>query len=115
MAPRVPPFQPNRELDAVIHDLTERNLAPSRHLLELAGPKLLRTKYGRLDLLGQLDEETDWDTLLASTVTLPYQEGELRVLRLERLIEAKERAGRDKDIAALPLLRATLARARKGT
>jgi len=34
----------------------------------------------------------------------------VRVLSLERLIEVKEKAGRDKDIAVLPLLRATMAR-----
>lgn len=36
----------------------------------------------------------------------------LRVLQLEELIVVKERAGRPKDLAVLPLLRATLARAR---
>jgi hypothetical protein len=32
----------------------------------------------------------------------------VRVLTLSALIEAKERAGRPKDLAALPVLRATL-------
>jgi hypothetical protein len=36
----------------------------------------------------------------------------VRVLGLERLIVVKERAGRDKDRAVLPLLRSTLARVR---
>jgi hypothetical protein len=37
----------------------------------------------------------------------------VRVLDLEELIAVKERAGREKDLAVLPLLRATLARARE--
>ena len=37
----------------------------------------------------------------------------VKVLSLERLIEVKEKAGRDKDMAVLPLLRATLARKRQ--
>ena len=98
------------ELGAVLHDLTDRNLKPSRALLELPGPKLHRTCFGRLDLLGQLDEKTDWEQLLAKAETLPYGDGQVRVLRLEALIEIKEQLGRDKDRAALPLLRSTLVR-----
>jgi hypothetical protein len=98
------------ELDAVIHDLTDRHLKPSRAHLEEPGPKLLRTRFGRLDLLGQLDEATGWEQLLTDAVALPFGEHTVYVLRLERVIEVKERLARDKDRAVLPLLRATLAR-----
>jgi predicted nucleotidyltransferase len=98
------------ELDAVLHDLTERNLRPVRSLLVLPGPKLLRTRYGRLDLLGQLDDETSWEQLVQDAVTLPFHDQQVRVLRLERVIAVKEKLGRDKDRAVIPLLRATLAR-----
>jgi hypothetical protein len=37
----------------------------------------------------------------------------LHVLQLERLIGVKERAGRAKDLAALPVLRATLEEQRR--
>jgi hypothetical protein len=37
----------------------------------------------------------------------------MRVLSLSALIEATERAGRPKDLAALPLLRATLEESRR--
>jgi hypothetical protein len=37
----------------------------------------------------------------------------VRVLGLAALIEAKERSGRPKDLAALPVLRATLAETRR--
>jgi hypothetical protein len=43
-------------------------------------------------------------------VRLPFHSDQIRVLRLERLIEVKERLGRAKDGAVLPLLRATLVR-----
>lgn len=98
------------ELDAEFHDLTDRHLKPSRAHLEELGPKLLRTRFGRIDLLGQLDEATGWEQLLTDAVALPFGEHTVYVLRLERVIEVKERLGRDKDRAALPLLRATLAR-----
>jgi hypothetical protein len=39
----------------------------------------------------------------------------VRVLGLPALIEAKERAGRPKDLAALPVLRATLEELDRGT
>lgn len=98
------------ELDAVIHDLTDRRLRPTRAHLEQPGPKLLSTRFGRLDLLGRLDEETDWEQLVADALTLPFGERTIRVMRLEHVIDVKERLGRDKDRASLPLLRATLAR-----
>lgn len=98
------------ELNAEVYDLTDRHLKVSRAHLEASGPKLLRTRYGRLDILGQLDDATGWDQLLADAEVLPYGKNTVRVLRLEQLIEVKERLARDKDHAALPLLRATLAR-----
>lgn len=102
------------DLDAEIHDLTERHMKPSREHLDAAGPKLLRTRFGRLDLLGQLDDATGWEQLVADAEALPFEEHVIHVLRLERVIEVKERLARDKDRAALPLLRATLARRSTG-
>jgi hypothetical protein len=50
-----------------------------------------------------------YDELLAQTVEMRLSGGlTVRVLGLPALIEAKERAGRPKDLAALPVLRATL-------
>ncbi len=102
------------ELDAEVYDLTDRHLKVSRAHLEALGPKFLRTRYGRLDIRGQLDDATDWDQLLADAEVLPYGKDTVHVLRLEQLIEVKERLARDKDHAALPLLRATLARRSEG-
>ena len=47
--------------------------------------------------------------LLGDTVEMKLTGGRaVRVLSLPALIEAKERSGRPKDLAVLPLLRATL-------
>lgn len=50
-----------------------------------------------------------YDELLDRTVEMSLGEGRaIRVLSLPALIQAKEQAGRPKDLAALPVLRATL-------
>lgn len=80
------------ELDAIYaHDLARRRLAPTASHLALAGPKLLETKYGRLDLLGQINESISWSELVADAVTLDVGEGvQARVVSLARLIAIKE-------------------------
>lgn len=103
------------ELDAVLHDPTDRHLRPDRSLLESSGPKLLRTKFGRLDLLGELGADVEWDQVVADSVAMPLKGRDVKVLKLEKIIEIKERVGRDKDRASLPLLRATLAKRDNGS
>ncbi len=62
-----------------------------------------------LDGLGTIDEGRGYDELLEQTVEMSLSSGRaVRVLTLPALIEAKERSGRPKDLAALPVLRATL-------
>jgi hypothetical protein len=97
-----------RELAAVYrHD--PRGLAPSESHLLGPGHQLLRTSLGDLDCLGAIDEGRGYEDLLPLTATMTLGEGvTLRVLTLEALIEAKERSGRPKDLAMLPLLRAAL-------
>jgi hypothetical protein len=96
------------ELDAVYrHD--PRQLEPQESHLIGPGHQLLATKYGDLDLLGVIDQERGFEDLLPLSVEMRLADGcAIRVLDLPALIEAKERAGRPKDIAALPVLRATL-------
>ena len=72
------------------------------------------TKDGPLDLLGELANGRDYDELLENTVSLVLSEGlTVRLLKLETLIETKEEAARDKDIAILAILRRTLEEQRK--
>lgn len=95
-------------LDAVYrHD--QRKLRPAESHLSGPGHQLLATRHGDLDCLGTIDEGRGYDELLEQTVEMSLSDRSIiRVLSLPALIEAKERAGRPKDLAALPVLRATL-------
>jgi hypothetical protein len=95
-------------LDAVYrHD--PRNLRPQASHLVGPGHQLLATNLGDLDCLGTIGEGLGYEELLPRTVSMNLAGGlEIRVLSLSALVAAKERAGRPKDLAALPLLRATI-------
>lgn len=96
------------ELDAVYrHD--PRRLRPGQSHLIGPGHQLLTTTLGDLDCLGTIDRDRGYEQLLGLTVEITLA-GSLtvRVLSLPALIEAKERSGRPKDLAVLPVLRATL-------
>jgi hypothetical protein len=96
------------ELDAT-YRLDPRKLRPSASHLIGPGHQLLHTKLGDLDCLGEIDGGRDYDALLPDSVEISLGEGyTLRVLTVSALIGIKERAGRAKDLAALPALRATL-------
>jgi hypothetical protein len=85
-----------------------RRLAPNMSHLESSGHKLLSTKFGDLDVLATLDPESGYQELLHDTVELSVGDLVLRALSLERLIAAKQKAGREKDLAVLPILMTTL-------
>jgi hypothetical protein len=96
------------ELDARYrHD--PRRLRPAESHLIGPGHQLLATTHGDLDCLGTIDQERGYEDLLPLAVEMTLNGGRtVRVLSLPALIEAKERAGRPKDLAALPVLKATL-------
>ena len=96
------------ELEAIFRG-DERRLKPNLSHLQSRGHKLLMTKFGIVDVLGSLGEY-DYRDLESDAPALAIGPMSVKVLSLERLIEVKEKAGRDKDMAVLPLLRATLAR-----
>ena len=100
-------------LDAVYrHD--PRKLRPRESHLLGPGHQLLATTHGDLDCLGTIDEDRGYDELLEQTEELSLSSGRtVRLVSLPALIEAKERCGRPKDLAALPVLRATLAERKK--
>lgn len=96
------------ELDATYRS-DPRKLRPTANHLMGPGHQLLTTKLGDLDCLGEIDGGRGYDALLPESVELKLGDGhELRALGLSALIAIKERAGRPKDLAALPALRATL-------
>jgi len=98
------------QIDAVFRT-DSRGLRPSKSHLATAGHKLLDTTLGIVDVLGSV-RDSSYEELLPDTIELEAEGMKFRVLGLERLIEVKRLAGRPKDLAVLPLLEATLARAR---
>ena len=91
----------------VVHRRSPENVA--RLLGALPGHQLLTTSHGDLDCLGTIDQDRGYEELLEQTVEMRLANGRtVRVLSLRALIEAKERSGRPKDLAVLPVLRATL-------
>ena len=90
-----------------------RNLAPSGKDLMGPGHHLLETTHGALDLLGAVAPGLAYEDLVGHTVSLDLEVASIPVLELSKLIEIKEAAGRPKDLAALPTLRATLEESRR--
>jgi hypothetical protein len=96
------------ELEALYrHD--SRQLRPKQSHLASSGHQLLVTKYGDLDCLGTIGDGRSYEDLVVQTVEMRMTSGAtIRVLNLPALIASKQQSGRPKDLAVLPLLRATL-------
>jgi hypothetical protein len=103
------------QLDAVYrHD--PRRLRPQESHLVGPGHQLLTTTHGDLDCLGEIGEGVGYEELLDRSVEMKLSGGRtVRVLGLPALIEAKERAGRPKDLAAISVLRAALDEQTRGS
>ena len=97
------------DLDAIYrHD--PRKLRPGESHLMSAGHQLLATTHGDVDCLGTVGDGLGYEDLLARAPAVSLGEGaSVHVIDLPTLIALKEKAGRPKDLAALPVLRATLA------
>lgn len=97
------------ELDAEFrNDLMNRRLKPNITHLRGGGHILLRTKLGQLDVLGSIEEKTRYEDVQQEVVGIDIGNLIVQVLSLRRVIEAKTKANRPKDLAMLPVLRATL-------
>ena len=96
------------DIDAV-YRTDRRRLRPQASILLGPGHNLFDTRSGQLDCLGTIDDGLGYDELMSDSVMVDLGDGvHCRALRLQRLIEVKRRAGRPKDLAALPALIATL-------
>ncbi len=103
-----------REIDAYYRIQPERRLAPGVSHLTSPGHQLLMTKFGPLDLLGQIGNGRSYDSLLPHAPLLQLSGGVgVRVLDIETQIAVKEEVGRDKDRLGLLLLRHVLEETRK--
>ena len=102
------------KLDAYYRIQAARRLRPNASHLRATGHGLLVTSYGNLDVLGSVDESLTYEDLLDKSELMSLSDDwQGRVLNLETLIELKEKLGRDKDRAALFLLRHTLEEKRR--
>jgi len=96
-------------IDAIYRN-DRRRIAPGESHLLGPGHQLLTTRFGDIDCLGAIDGDRTYEELVGQTVVLELGEGlSCRALAIEQLLGIKERAGRPKDIAVLPVLRATIA------
>jgi hypothetical protein len=78
------------------------------------GHQLLTTMHGDLYCLGTVGDGQSYEDLLDRAPELDLGNGVVvRVIELSALIELKEKAGRPKDLAVLPVLRATFEEVRR--
>ena len=85
------------------------DLKPGVSHLSSPGHQLLETEFGALDILGMIGDGHDYEALLPHSALMWITEVlEVRVLSLPMLIQTKIEVAGDKDVAQLPLLRATL-------
>jgi hypothetical protein len=97
------------EIDAYYRMISSRHLCPNESHLASPGHHLLMTDFGPLDLLGTIGKGRSYEELLPHSDVEEIEPGlNIRVLNLETLVATKEEAGREKDLAMLPTLRATL-------
>ena len=96
------------KLEAVYVDPGGRRIEPTAQRLRGGGHHLLRTRFGRLDVMGSIGAGSGFADLVGQWKTRMIHGLEVRVLTLEALIASKEEAGRDKDRAVLGLLRQVL-------
>ena len=100
------------ELKAV-YRLDSRYLSPGREGLLGLGSHNLWTLKGDLDMLGKIAPGMTYDLVADDAVPMEIKGMSLRVLPLELIILSKKAVSRDKDIAVLPILRATVVEIRK--
>jgi hypothetical protein len=96
------------DIDAVArHD--PRRLRPNESHLIGPGHVLLETRLGHLDCLGAIDKGRDYEDLVQRSVEVDFEGRRLHVLDLRELLAIKSRAGRPKDLAAIPYIESTIA------
>jgi len=96
-------------LEAVYRMRAELLLRPDASHLQSAGHQLLKTRFGPLDVLGEIGRSRGYDELLPHIEDMELSAGlHVRVLNLETLIAVKEEIAGAKDLAVLPVMRRTL-------
>lgn len=93
------------EMEAVYFDPAGRTIHPTLERFHGGRHHLFRTRFGRLDVMQSIGDHEDFDSLLPRANPVNVGGVVVFVLSLQAVIETKEAAGRDKDIAVLALLR----------
>jgi hypothetical protein len=93
-----------RALEAHYADSAGRHIVPTSDKLADLKIHLLRTRFGRLDLLRTIGQGEDFASLKQRSQEFEIDGLRIRVLDLEAIIATKQAAGRPKDLAALPFL-----------
>ncbi len=101
-------------LDAFFRMQPERRLRPNASQLTGSGHLNLVTRYGPLDVLCEIGEALSYLDLVPDSPEMHIDSDlKIRVLSLEALIGLKSKLGNAKDVAALPILRQTVAEQRR--
>ncbi len=95
-------------LDARYRDLAGRLLRPQIEAIAGDGHHLLLTNCGPVDVLGRIGAGEGFDELRGESNSHLLGDLKVVVLNLSALIRTKQAAGREKDLAVLPILRRTL-------
>ncbi|MGH9379760.1 MAG: hypothetical protein ACRD2Z_03995 [Thermoanaerobaculia bacterium] len=96
------------ELEARYRDPAGRQIEPTATRLEANRVNLLETRLGLLDAMQEIGAAWTYDDLFPRSRARAVADLTVRVLELAAVIESKEVAGREKDLAMLPVLRRTL-------
>ena len=85
-----------------------RRLSPNETHLIGPGHVLLETRFGDFDCLGAIDGGRSYEDLLDSSILVDFENRPLRLLSLREILAVKRRAGRPKDLAAIPYIESTI-------
>ncbi len=96
------------ELNSRYRDPAGRYIVPDLNKIQTFRLHRLITDNGPLDLLTDIDPDLGFESLIEQTVLYEIAEVQVRVLRLEAVIESKVQSDRAKDRAVLPVLKRTL-------
>jgi len=95
------------DIDGVAR-MDPRRLRPNETHLLASGHILLQTRFGDFDCLGTIDGGRAYEDLLPLSIEFMIEARPLRFLDLHHLLEIKKRAGRPKDLAAIPYIESTI-------
>ena len=102
-----------RKLKALAADLDAMILRPFYPASQRY--RITRDRDGlQLDFMAKIDGIRSYESMRSRALLVQFGEYEVRVAALRDIIRSKERAGREQDLAVLPILRRTLEEQKNG-